>query len=116
MTRRSQPASKRTRRDQTGTATKVMEILRSRTLNLTPERMLVQQGHDATKGTLSPGIMRLYQEAADQARTLVDPVAMLVGLGNNVPTKHELAQCDFCPRKDTCANARLRRAHAWEQA
>jgi hypothetical protein len=54
-----------------------MEILRSFDLNLTPELMLVQQGRDAKKGALSPGAMRLYQEAIEQVKTLAEPVALL---------------------------------------
>lgn len=235
-----------------------METLRSFEVNLTPELMLLQQGHDAQKGALNPRAMRVYQEVAERARTLAEPVALLdlfdvrtvepnrlvlsnghafqshlvieqlaqaqhivvaictigsriesesrqafadgnglagflydsagtvavgfvagavterveklaadrglkasfviapgsadctledqrvvfsllpgetigvrltehcvmvpgksvsllVGLGHNVPTRHERVQCDFCPRKDTCISARLRTAHSFEQ-
>jgi len=45
----------------------------------------------------------------------LESVSLLIGLGHNVPTRHELAQCDFCPRKDTCPSARLRTAHSFEK-
>jgi hypothetical protein len=43
-------------------------------------------------------------------------VSMLVGLGYNVPTRHEMVQCDFCPRRDTCPSARLRTGHSFEKS
>jgi hypothetical protein len=42
-------------------------------------------------------------------------VSLLIGLGHDLPSPHELAQCDFCSRQDTCPHARLHAAHAFEK-
>jgi len=43
-------------------------------------------------------------------------VSLLIGLGDDVPTRQEMAQCDFCPRRETCTSARMRTAHAFERS
>lgn len=53
-----------------------MELLRSFSLNLTVEQMLVQQGRARSAGPASAEMMRLYQEAIAKARELVEPVAL----------------------------------------
>nr|MBC7245625.1 hypothetical protein [Chloroflexota bacterium] len=42
-------------------------------------------------------------------------VSLLIGLGRDLPTTHDLAQCDFCERRDKCGHYRLRTMHAFEQ-
>jgi len=45
----------------------------------------------------------------------VKSVSLVVGFGKDLPTGQEHAQCDFCPRKETCPHAKLRGAtHAFE--
>jgi len=38
-------------------------------------------------------------------------VSLIIGLGHDLPTAHDLSQCDFCPRREVCPNAALRSPH-----
>lgn len=42
-------------------------------------------------------------------------VSLLIGLGDDLPTAHELAQCHFCARREGCPHYRLRLMHDFEQ-
>lgn len=42
-------------------------------------------------------------------------VSLLIGIGDDLPTAHDLAQCHFCARRDTCPHYRLRMMHDFEQ-
>lgn len=42
-------------------------------------------------------------------------VSLIIGLGHDLPTAHEMVQCSFCDRREKCPHYQLRMMHGFEQ-